>query len=62
MAAWPAGPEVAAGTLSHGDDGAAEIDLPGVAAGAYRLLYAFEAVIIRGLGSLWGTLAGGVIR
>ena len=39
MAAWPEGPEVAAGTLSHGDDGAAEIDLPGVAAGAYRLLY-----------------------
>lgn len=29
--------------------------------GAYRLLYAFEAVIIGGLGSLWGTLAGGVI-
>ena len=26
-----------------------------------RLLYAFEAVIIGGLGSLWGTLAGGVI-
>ena len=29
--------------------------------GAFRLLYAFEAVIIGGLGSLWGTLAGGVI-
>jgi branched-chain amino acid transport system permease protein len=26
-----------------------------------RLIYAFEAVIIGGLGSLWGTLAGGVI-
>ena len=30
-------------------------------AGPVRLLYAFEAVIIGGLGSLWGTLAGGVI-
>ena len=29
--------------------------------GAFRLLYAFEAVIIGGLGSLWDTLAGGVI-
>jgi len=26
-----------------------------------RLIYAFEAVIIGGLGSLWGTLAGGII-
>ena len=30
-------------------------------AGPVRLLYAFEAVIMGGLGSLWGTLAGGVI-
>lgn len=29
--------------------------------GPLRLLYAFEAVIIGGLGSLWGTVAGGVI-
>jgi branched-chain amino acid transport system permease protein len=29
--------------------------------GPGRLLYAFEAVIIGGLGSFWGTLAGGVI-
>lgn len=29
--------------------------------GPTRLLYAFEAVIIGGLGSLWGTLAGGVV-
>jgi len=29
--------------------------------GPLRLLYAFEAVIIGGLGSLWGTLAGGMI-
>jgi len=31
------------------------------AIGPGRLIYAFEAVIIGGLGSLWGTLAGGVI-
>jgi branched-chain amino acid transport system permease protein len=31
------------------------------AVGPARLIYAFEAVIIGGLGSLWGTLAGGVI-
>ncbi|TWT15286.1 branched-chain amino acid ABC transporter permease [Reyranella sp. CPCC 100927] len=31
------------------------------AVGPARLLFAFEAVIIGGLGSLWGTLAGGVI-
>jgi branched-chain amino acid transport system permease protein len=30
-------------------------------AGPARLLFAFEAVIIGGLGSLWGTLLGGVI-
>lgn len=29
--------------------------------GPGRLLYAFEAVIIGGLGSLWGTLVGGII-
>lgn len=29
--------------------------------GPSRLLYAFEVVIIGGLGSLWGSLAGGVI-
>ena len=29
--------------------------------GPARLLFAFEAVIIGGLGNLWGTLAGGVI-
>jgi len=31
------------------------------ASGPDRLLFAFEAVIIGGLGSLWGTLLGGVI-
>jgi branched-chain amino acid transport system permease protein len=30
-------------------------------AGPVRLIYAFEAVIIGGLGSLWGTLAGGIV-
>ena len=29
--------------------------------GPARLIYAFEAVIIGGLGSLWGTLAGGIV-
>lgn len=31
------------------------------ASGPNRLIFGFEAVIIGGLGSLWGTLAGGVI-
>ena len=31
------------------------------AAGPLLLIYAFEAVIIGGLGSLWGTLAGGIV-
>ena len=30
-------------------------------AGPPRLIYAFEAVIIGGVGSIWGTLAGGII-
>jgi len=30
-------------------------------AGGARLIYGFEAVIIGGLGNLWGTLAGGII-
>ena len=29
--------------------------------GPARLIYAFEAVIIGGMGSLWGTLAGGIV-
>lgn len=29
--------------------------------GLARLLFAFEAVIIGGLGNLWGTLVGGII-
>ena len=31
------------------------------AIGPARLIFAFEAVIIGGLGSMWGTLAGGII-
>ena len=31
------------------------------AAGPIRLIFAFEAVIIGGLGSLWGTLLGGIV-
>ncbi len=31
------------------------------AAGPIRLIFAFEAVIIGGLGSLWGTLIGGMV-
>lgn len=31
------------------------------AIGPARLIYAFEAVIIGGLGSLWGTLVGGIV-
>jgi branched-chain amino acid transport system permease protein len=30
-------------------------------AGPQRLIFAFEAVIIGGLGSLWGTLVGGIV-
>ena len=30
-------------------------------AGATTLIFAFEAVVIGGLGSLWGTLLGGVV-
>jgi branched-chain amino acid transport system permease protein len=30
-------------------------------AGPLRLIFAYEAVIIGGLGSLWGTLVGGVV-
>jgi branched-chain amino acid transport system permease protein len=30
-------------------------------AGPFRLIFAYEAVIIGGLGSLWGTLVGGIV-
>ena len=49
----------------------ATVALAGLALGTYssfdpsagppRLIYAFEAVIIGGVGSLWGTLVGGII-
>ena len=29
--------------------------------GGFLLLFAFEAVVIGGIGSLWGTLAGGIV-
>jgi len=29
--------------------------------GSFNLIYAFEAVIMGGMGSLWGTLLGGVV-
>ncbi len=50
---------------------AATVALAGLAFGMYssfspssgslRLIFAFEAVVIGGLGSLWGTLAGGIV-
>ena len=30
-------------------------------AGPAQLIFAFEAVVIGGLGSMWGTLAGGIV-
>jgi len=38
LAAWKEGREQASGTLTHGDDGAARLALPNLAAGAYRLV------------------------
>ena len=37
------------------------VGVAGVILGPSRLIFAFEAVIIGGLGSIWGTLAGGII-
>lgn len=42
LAAWDEAREVAAGEVEHGADGAAEIPLPALEPGAYRLLYATE--------------------
>lgn len=39
LALWPDGTEIAHGTLAHGGDGRAEVPLPALAAGAYRLHY-----------------------
>jgi uncharacterized protein YfaS (alpha-2-macroglobulin family) len=42
LASWSEGREVGVGRVSHGDDGSAELELPGLAAGAYRLVYTTE--------------------
>ncbi len=42
MASWPEGSEVAAGTVVHGDEGDAELELPALDAGAYRVVYRTE--------------------
>ena len=39
---WPDGEPVGAGTLRHGEDGTAALDLPALAPGAYRLRYSTE--------------------
>jgi alpha-2-macroglobulin len=39
LADWPSGSQVAGGALSHGPDGKAEVPLPPLRPGAYRLLY-----------------------
>jgi len=42
LATWSGEREIAAGEIPHGEDGSAEIALPGLAAGAYRLIYTTE--------------------
>jgi hypothetical protein len=42
LAAWPEEREIAAGEIAHGEDGTAELELPGLAAGAYRLICTTE--------------------
>ncbi len=42
LAMWDEGQEIAAGDLEHGEDGAADLELPGLSAGAYRLVYTTE--------------------
>ncbi len=39
LAMWTAGDEIATGDLAHGEDGSAELELPGLEPGAYRLIY-----------------------
>ncbi|HET9227350.1 MAG TPA: MG2 domain-containing protein [Thermoanaerobaculia bacterium] len=36
---WEDGPRIASGTLTHGQDGSADLELPALAPGAYRLRY-----------------------
>jgi uncharacterized protein YfaS (alpha-2-macroglobulin family) len=42
LAQWDDGEQVAKGTLEHGEDGSATLDLPDLSAGAYRLRYETE--------------------
>jgi uncharacterized protein YfaS (alpha-2-macroglobulin family) len=42
LASWPEDREIVNGALEHGEDGSAELELPGLDAGAYRLVYATE--------------------
>ena len=42
LASWPEGRQVAVGEVSHSEDGSAEVKLPGLAPGAYRLVYRTE--------------------
>ena len=42
LALWPDGERIAAGDAEHGDDGRAVIELPALAAGAYRVRYRTE--------------------
>jgi len=42
LASWSEDRQIAAGEIVHGEDGSAEIALPGLAAGAYRLIYTTE--------------------
>jgi uncharacterized protein YfaS (alpha-2-macroglobulin family) len=39
LSQWGEGERVASGTLEHGESGSAEVELPDLTAGAYRLLY-----------------------
>jgi uncharacterized protein YfaS (alpha-2-macroglobulin family) len=40
LALWAEGEEIAGGAVDHGEDGSAELALPGLEAGAYRVIYA----------------------
>jgi uncharacterized protein YfaS (alpha-2-macroglobulin family) len=42
LATWSVDREITAGEIAHGEDGSAEIALPGLTAGAYRLIYTTE--------------------
>ncbi|MFV2073872.1 MAG: alpha-2-macroglobulin family protein, partial [Thermoanaerobaculales bacterium] len=39
LAGWAEGAEIARGEAEHGEDGAAEVNFPGLAPGAYRVVY-----------------------